>query len=327
MIRVDMNRVQFVITRVVLSAALVLPSWGQEPIRGPMLGWVWDGHQESIRPILGIVGSSVLGKPLALDFPVKAAAIASRQEFALVLARDERQPVLLDLRGIDPVVRNLEAPAGAKRLVLSPRATAAALFFEDPHRIVVLANLDKEPTVARELDLSVEGAPAGIAVTDDASVVVAAYPDANEARVFDAGGNRWKAPKEAKITDVAFLENSRDLLLAAEDGVFVIRDLADNATVQQLSTIAASGAVASIDGQNMLLIDKENQSVVALNLESGDSRSVQCPCDPKKLVRMSRGALFRLNEYDRSALWLVEINDGGLRTLFVPPDPSDPVEE
>jgi hypothetical protein len=327
MIRVDMNRVLCVFTRVVLSAALVLPSWGQEPIRGPMLGWVWDGHQESIRPILGIVGSSVLGKPLALDFPVKFAAIAGRQEFALALGGEGREAFFIDLRGVDPQVRKLEAPAGARRILLSPRATAAVLVLEEPYRLAVIGGLDKQPALLRELDLSVEGAPAALAVSDDGSLVVATYPESNAVRVLDASGNRWKAPKEGKVSHAAFLENSRDLLLAADDGVYRIRDLADNATVQQVSTIATSGAVAAIDGQNMLLINGENQSVVELNLESGVSRSVQCPCDPKHLVRMSRGALFRLNEYNRSALWLVEINEGGLRTLFVPPDPSDPVEE
>jgi hypothetical protein len=31
-----------------------------------------------------------------------------------------------------------------------------------------------------------------------------------------------------------------------------------------------------------------------------------------------------LNEVSRGPLWLVEISDSGLRTVFVPPDPSDP---
>lgn len=312
----------------VLCGLLVLPLGAQDPIRGPMLGWVWDARQESIRPILGIAGSSVLGKGVDLGMPVKFAAISGNQEYAFALGGDTREAIAVDLRPVAATFSRIDGVAvGAERAALSPRGTSAVLWYSEAKKLAVLGNLPRNGVMLREVDLSVEGAPGAIAVNDDGSLILAAYPETKAVVVFDQDGNRWKLPKESAVTALVFLDNSRDALIAAEDGVFLTREVSASATMQSISSIASAGALAPLDQRKVLVVDNSIQSVVELTLDSGDSRSIQCPCAPTGLIRMSGSGIFRLNEVSRGPLWLVEITDSGLRTVFVPPDPSDPETE
>jgi hypothetical protein len=309
----------------VLSGLLVLPLSAQDPIRGPMLGWVWDSRQESIRPILGIAGSSVLGTAADLGFAVKFASISGNQEYAFALGGDTREAMAVDLRPVTPTFTRIDGvPHGATRTALSPRGNAAVLWYTETNKLAILGGLPREGVLLREIDLSVEGPPGAIAVNDDGSLVLASFPETKSVMVFDADGNRWKLPKESAVTALVFVDNSRDALLAAEDGVFLTSDVSSNATFRSISTIASASALAALDAGRVLVVDGSVQAVVEVTVDSGDSRSVQCPCAPTGLVRMSGSGIFRLNEVSRGPLWLVEISDSGLRTVFVPPDPSDP---
>lgn len=311
-------------TGIVLYTALALPLWSQSPIRGPMLGWVWDARQESIRPILGIAGSSVLGKGAEVGFAVKHAAMQPGSEQALAVGGDARELYALDLRAEPVQARKLEAPGGAQTIVLSPRGTAAAVWYGESKKLLIVTAWDGAAPGIREIDLSVEGKPARWAVSDDGGLLAALYGEQRRALLVDGDGNRWSLPKEGDFSALAFLERSRDLLVAAEDGIFLVTNSGANSTLRRVSEVVAAPAVAASDSGRVLALDPANQTVLEFGLESGEVRSAECPCAPTGLVRMTSGGVFRLNEYAKGPLWLVEIRDSGLRTLFVPPDPSDP---
>lgn len=307
----------------VLTGLLVLPLSAQDPIRGPMLGWVWDARQGTIRGILGIAGSSVLGKGIELEEPVKFAAISGGQEYALALLGDARQLSQIDLRPAVPLKRAIDAPPGAERIVLSPKGNAAVLVYKEPAKLVVLGGLSASASVLREIDLTNEGMPAALAISDDAAVVIAAYPEAEKTIVFFESGDRTPLDKTGVVTALAFLENSRDALIGAPDGVFRAPN-AGAEPLQLLADTASASAIAALDSLRILIVENSNQSVIEMNLSSLTRRDAQCPCAPTNLTRMAGSSIFRLNEISSGPLWLVEISDNGLRTIFVPPDPTDP---
>ncbi|HUQ95491.1 MAG TPA: hypothetical protein VM120_27675 [Bryobacteraceae bacterium] len=311
-----------------LSVVLAAVLSAQDPIRGPMLGWVWDSKKESVRPVLGIAGSSVMGQGIDLGSAVKLGAVSGAQEFALVLLGDTRDVGIVDLKPLTPLLTRPELAAGAERFVLSPRGSAAALLYVgDTKKIVVVGGLPAAAGTLREIDLTVEGTPAAMALSDDGAVVLAAYPDTLSVLIVDADGNRWKLPKEAAVNALAFLENSHDALISTDTGVYVAREVSANAELRLLWEGANAGPVAAIDSRRVLVVDNASQSVVEVNLVSGPGRTVQCPCAPTGLSRMTGTGIFRLNEVSKGPLWLVEVQDTGLRTVFVPPDPSDPESE
>jgi hypothetical protein len=306
----------------VLSAIL---AFAQEPIRGPMLGWVWDSQKETLRPVLGIAGSSLLGNSLDLGAPVKSAAISGAQEYALVLLGDSRDPALVSFRDSKPSALPLpDVPSGASRVDLSPHGDSAALSYEDAKKIIILTGLPAAPSVQGNLDLSVEGLPAALALNDGGSTLLATYPDLPATLVIDSGGNRWPLPFDPAVKALAFFENSRDALLSAADGVYLAKNVSDTTELTQVWISAAAGAVAPFDAKRILVVDTDAQNILKLDLESGENLAVQCPCAPTSLSRMSGRVVFRLNEVSKGPLWLVEVQDSGLRTVFVPPDASDP---
>src|SRR5256885_16932049 len=52
-------------------------------LRGPVMGYAFDGTRHAIRAVNGIPGSSVLGEAVALPFPVAAVAFSPRGDFSL----------------------------------------------------------------------------------------------------------------------------------------------------------------------------------------------------------------------------------------------------
>lgn len=290
-----------------------------------MLGWVWDARKESIRGILGIAGSSVLGAGLDLGAPVKFAAISGKRETAFVLLGEEKEAAVVDLKALAPVAQRIaDVAAGAERVVLSPTGTTAVLVYKEPPRMVVVAGLTAVAEKKADLELVNEGLPAAVAVNDAGDTVLGTFGETARVTLFDASGNRFPLSKEAPVKAIAFLEESRDALLAAEDGVFLAREVSADGPLERIAEVASSGAVAALDRQRFLLVDNELQSVLEVNVESGEKRDAQCPCAPKLLTRMTGANIFRLNEVSNGPLWLVEIQESGLRTIFVPPDPVEP---
>lgn len=289
-------------------------------IRGPMLGWVWDSRQESIRAVLGITGSSVLGKGIDLGGPVKHASISGSQEFAVFLSGDTKTAKLVDLRPVDTPSRGLDGvPDGAVRTVLSPRGESALLIYEDPKVVRVMKGLPSEPALLREIDLSVEGVPVRAAVSDDGALVALAYPEQKQVIVVDENANRVTLQQELVTKSLNFLEKSTTLLIAAEDGVSVVQGAPANIEFRKIWE-TTSNAAAAVTERRVLLVDPAIESVVEVNLEDGSLRVAQCPCSPTGIVRMSGTGIFRLTEVSADPLWLLEITESGLRTVFVPPD-------
>src|SRR5438552_1897232 len=79
-------------------------------LRGPVIGYVFDATMQAIRPINGIPGSSVLGEPLTLPFPVAAAAFSPLGDFALAISDSGDQPAYV-LRNLGSA-NNIESIEG-----------------------------------------------------------------------------------------------------------------------------------------------------------------------------------------------------------------------
>lgn len=310
--------------RIVLTGLLLLPLRAQSPIRGPMLGWVWDARKENIRPILGIAGSSMLGKAPDLGYPIKFAAISGTPEQALVLRGDDRQLALLDLRGAQPVTRSLDLPGGAERIILSPRGEAALLWYPEPRRLLAVAHLAAEPAVTLQYVFPASEAPSVLAINDTGTLAVASVSGSRQIQLIDSSGNARSLPPESELRAAAFLERSDSILLSTETGVRLVSEPGGAAQSRTVWEGSSAGAVLAAGPARALLVDTSALAIVELNFDTGESRTVSCPCSPTNVARLANAAVFRLNEVSDGPLWLVEISETGLRTVFVPPDNDEP---
>src|SRR5437867_6777931 len=90
-------------------------------INGPVLGFVADANGATIQPIIGVLGASVVGRPLALDSEIRNAVISPKQNVALATRGENAEVVLIRL-GVDSVTMTyLDAVrTGADLIAFSP---------------------------------------------------------------------------------------------------------------------------------------------------------------------------------------------------------------
>src|SRR5262249_46937046 len=127
---------------------------GSGPINGPSLGFVQDSSGASIRPVLGIVGASLFGPPLALDSDVRNTVISPKQDYAIAL-RGVREPVLLQFNGGSAAAISLAAlmPA-ADSFAISPSGAAVALYRQDTKTLMTISGLPASPAAVFQSDTS-----------------------------------------------------------------------------------------------------------------------------------------------------------------------------
>ena len=145
-------------------------------IQAPTLGYVPDTELAAVRPILGIPGAATLGEALDLGVAIDAVAVSPRQDYILALSNHHPVLVLPDGSGSLSLVR--ESASTVDRIVLSPSGSAAALMDSDGRTIQVIAGLPQAPYLARTAAApTAYGSPTVVAVSDDASLLLAAFSD------------------------------------------------------------------------------------------------------------------------------------------------------
>jgi hypothetical protein len=123
---------------------------------------------------------------------------------------------------------------------------------------------------------------------------------------------------EAQARSVSFLEGSHDALISADGGVWLVSDATGSGASRRVWEGNAVSSVASSNG-NLALIVNSDGGIIAVNLKTGDARTVDCGCVATTLSRMSQG-VFRISELNNGPLWLVDLNGQDPRAVFVPAD-------
>ncbi|MCZ2148813.1 MAG: hypothetical protein LC126_13680 [Bryobacterales bacterium] len=282
----------------------------QNSVQGPVVGWVYDSASESVRSVLGIPGASTIGTGVN----AARAAVAGNRGYAIAMKGDNRQPALLDLRTGES--KDLDAAAGADRAVWSASGAVAAILYPDASKLILMKGFPEEPAVALTLDLAAEGMPQSASVADDGAGLLAVYDSG--VLVFDGDGNRWKLNFEGHARTASFLEGSHDALISAESGVWLVSDVTGSGASRRVWEGNAVSSAASSNG-NLALIVNSDGGVTAVNLKTGDTRTVDCGCVATTLSRMSQG-VFRISELNNGPLWLVDLNGQDPRAVFVPAD-------
>jgi hypothetical protein len=142
----------------------------QSRVEGPVSGYVFDSSAQGLRPILGVPGASLFGKPVDFGFAISSAYAAPRQDAALVVAADGSLHVFALDRGTaaEQTIQNLVS--SPQRVLFSPSGTSAAIFAGGS--IEVVTGLPNSPGVSGGVDLPAGTVPDSLAVSDDGSVLL-----------------------------------------------------------------------------------------------------------------------------------------------------------
>jgi hypothetical protein len=284
-------------------------------ITEPVLGLVFDAGTQTIRAVTGIPAASQVGGAIDAGTPLSAVAISSERAYALGVD-GSGGAVLVSPAGRQalPGVR-----AGAVWTAVSPRGTAAAVYFGDTGKASILTGLPDAPQVVREVTL--DGAPTVLAVSDDGTGLAAVVNlTASEATVFSYSpeGAGQALLSDRRFPSLEFVPGSATLLMATETAVYLyqgsqgLQPLAD----QRDGIANVVGAAASGDGGRVFIAMKSGQ-VAVRNLADSTQTLLSCSCEPAGTWRLRGKAVFRLNELGGGPVWIVDGDATAPRILFV----------
>jgi hypothetical protein len=316
----------FLFSSLLLAAVSLAAFADGVPVRGPVSGFVLDTRSHSIRPINGLPGAAMLGDALPLPFAVKAAAISTALDFALVTSQDSDVVQLVTGLGAGaPATAALAGAIPASEIVLNSAATAAVLYSKSAAQLQVVTGLPAKPRFG--LPLSVANWKV-TAMAVDPTGRVAIVTDGASQNVYRLSLDRSGSERTAWIANVpgaasaAFLWNGRDAVVgsSSDGGIVLINDAVNTATISSLATagqgIQSAVALRALSDHELCVADGQSGTLAVLDLSTVSTTRIPLAGSATRCEPLASG-VYLLNEATQSPLLLLDTNSGR-RTSFVP---------
>ena len=296
------------LTLALIFAASAFPQTNPGNVGGPTLGLVFDGDSGSIRPLLGVPGSSTVGT--AFDAAGLVSAAASR-EYALAINGDGAA-ILVSATGRRPLPG---AAPGASRVVVSPGGTAAAVYFESGTAQIFTGMPDAPQSAG---SIAFDRPPAELAISDDGATLLAASRngrDGDAVYAYTPGQAPQLLHRARRVSALTFIPGTAKALIADGESIRIV-----SVSGSQMVDPAVSGVVAlaaSPDGATVLAATGAGE-IVTYDLRALSRTSLSCGCVPSTFAPLRGKAVFRLNELGNGPLWVFDGDSPEARILFVP---------
>lgn len=288
---------------------------------GPQLGYAWKSQDQTLRPILGVPGSSQTGTSVVPATSFIAGASSSAAATALLIGTDQ-QVYRMALPSGTPAQINLVAPAGAK-IRFSPSGVVALVYVPGSLSASVVTNLVSAPQ-AKQLTVT---APLLDIAASDAGTVVALLKSASGGSLdlLTAGGGQQPLATLNGAGGMAFVGTSDDLL-AADSGsntLSLIRAVSTAASLSQIPTsnlLKSPVAVGTArNGRWVVVANGGEASVVQVDLTGAASpQRIACACQPAVVEQLSGNGVFRFTEIGSTPTWIADITNASPSMLFIP---------
>jgi DNA-binding beta-propeller fold protein YncE len=293
-------------------------------LSGPVWGYVFDAGTEKLRPLLGIPGSSTLGKSVELAFtPSWTLTLDSRHVVASTAQRPELQVV--DLSTAPPSIAAIAGiPAGPTSAAASLHGTSAVFYHADAHALRIVSGLPQSPA-ANSIDLSLDGPVTRMAISDDGRLLVYSVAENGGETLYSWTASSTSARFLMSIEAVGGLSvtGNGGAIVAdrSANEVFAIWD-AGGAAVRQFLAGARDGVsnpagVAVSTNNRIYIANADSSSVMALDPSGGYLKTQNCACNVSGLYPL-KDSVFRLTDRFDRAIFLLDASSAEERLLFVP---------
>lgn len=292
------------------------------PIRGPVLGFVFDRNVSAVRAVLGIPGAATLSKPFDFGLSVDRAIISPNQDYVLATSKDDGSVYVWDTRA-QAAPAKLQVPSSPTSVLVSPTGAAAGFYYLENRTLVLVAGLPAAPEVRSPINVASDTAPGPMAIADDGKMSLVAYPDETKLLALDTDGNKVPMNYAGQATSIAFFTRSYRAAVAStpENRVYRIWDKWEFSLIGgEEAGVSAPTAVNVTPDNRRVVIINGTPNIMEFDLESGTARTTDCQFTPTNLDRLSGNSVFRMNELTGGPLWLLESGPNESRILFVPPD-------
>ena len=301
-------------------------------VGGPILGFLADEHGASIRPVLGVLGASVLGERLELPSGIIRATISPKQDYALAVQREDGQAVIVNLDIGSPTIVPLAmwALTNATLVQTSPLGTAAALYAADSKRLQIFSGLPGVPSVAFEFNASIlPGDIVGIAISDDAQLGLVSIGNSENGSLWAVNASGAWLLNASGRSLMRFLAHRHDAVVVEDalQEVSLLQDIDGSPSRLPLFVFTErqqpfSGVAMSDDGRTTFVTQYGSENITILDLETGSSAVLACGCKPKGLFPLKDASAFRLNGLSGGPISVLDVSSQNARIVVIPPDPK-----
>ena len=285
---------------------------------GPQLGYVWEAADRSLRPILGVPGSSQVGEPVTPAGLYVAGAASARSSVAVLELEDGSLDTLQLPSGATVPVAGTEVAADAQ-ILFSPSGLNAIAFSTGGSSVTLLTGLGSTPQAQV---LASSNAVLGAAVSDAGTVAV--ISGGGPLSVALLTGSKGTVASLTGLGGLSFLPGGDDLLAAdSSTGTLTLVRKSSSAPLPQTfasSLVQSPLAVgASQDGRWAVVANGADPSVVRVDLTGGTAAlRIGCTCQPALLAGFSGNAVFRVTTPGAGPTWMIDASAATPQALFIP---------
>jgi hypothetical protein len=308
-----------------------------QPASGPKLGYVWDSASQSLRPLQGVPGASIVGPPTISAPAPGYISMASSAVSGKALFLDASGGIYQSALTGGSIAKIGSLP-GATSLALSNSGSYALVTGKVTSGVSVAAVISGLPATPSIQNLNISSLPsiAGGAASDTGTVVLAAGSGEGGVSLlaFIGQGARTQVGTVQAFGGLQFVPNSDELVVAdgTSGALTAISHVNTNPSLAILS--AAGGITAPV----ALDITPNGRWVVAAN-HSGDvllldltgvaaATKVHCSCAPSQVLALTgspAGSSVRLVTTGGGPLWIVDAGAPAPKAQFVPAIPTTSV--
>jgi hypothetical protein len=304
-----------------------------QPATGPILGYVWDAGGQALRPVQGVPGASLVGKPVVTAPSQGAGIIASASSgiSATALFLDANGGVFQAPLSGGSLTKIASVP-GATSLAMSSMGSTALVTGKNASGAMeasLISGLPQTPSV-RALTLPALASILGGAASDTGTAAVAGSSAADgpvSVFGFSGPGAAVAVATLQAFGGMQFVPGS-DKLVVADAGSGALTAISNISTTATSATLSPAGAIAA---PAALDITANGRWVVAAN-HAGDvlrldltgavaATKLHCSCSPSQVSAFhgsANGTAVRLITADGGPLWMVDAGTAAPRILFIP---------
>jgi hypothetical protein len=296
-----------------------------EPVSGPLIGYVWDPSAAGVRPILGVSAAASMGAALYADSGYSAAVISQLRRYAL-LTNKEGQTVLVNLPNGEPQ-RLVNQVSTRQQAAISPSGNSALIYATDLSTLTLIQGLPRTLSM-QTINLPASAAAERAAIGDTGLILIASTQadGTSVVRSITPGGTTAAVATVGQLGGLAFLPHSTSALIAdaAQNAVLLASGLGGALGISQVAGIGDGIAqpmavAASADGRWAVVANRQGSTIVRFDLTSrAPTSQVQCSCSPNVLLSLAGNSVFLLTPPGAGSLSLFDGDAAKPRILFIP---------
>lgn len=316
---------------IVTSAPQQTLSTPSASAKGPQLGYLWMASDHTLRPILGVAGSSQVGQSV-VPAGVYAGATSSATASIAILQDTSGAFDLMALPSGSPVSLGVTlpvTPAGGAHIRLSAAATAALLYTPGATSASLVTGLLTTPQVQT---VTAPAAIADAAVSDTGTVSFEyAQGSSLAVSVTALGGPSTAIATIHAAGGLSFLPGRDDLLFAdgGANSLTLMRSATSSPSSSAIATQLLKNPTAlgvSGSGRWALVVNGSaasgSQTALRVDLTTLATTAVTCSCVATMAAPLADDGAFRLTEATTGPNWMVDAAPATPRTLFIPALPA-----